>query len=206
MFSISNKSMRKAVHFALLVVILLTLVITAIPKPTFASNLVLAQCAVKHTVAAGETLSIIAGQYGVTVQEIIAVNDFDDPNMIFIGQVICIPEGATNLPGDGDEGDADTGKPAGPNFDVTFEGINVIRIKVFNYPRQRSQIVKAGEWNRSWAKLETVVVDRFRTDKNGNADITVGLPENLWKKPIVVCLKNPFTDKIHCDIYSPFID
>lgn len=44
-----------------------------------------------HMVAAGETLSEIAGQYDTTVDAIIALNGGVDPNSITAGQVLQIP-------------------------------------------------------------------------------------------------------------------
>ena len=44
-----------------------------------------------HTVAAGDTLSAISQQYGVTVDELMAANGLDDPNLIYIGQQLTIP-------------------------------------------------------------------------------------------------------------------
>ncbi len=52
---------------------------------------------ITHTVKTGETLGIIAGMYGVTVEDIMTLNHLDDPNMIEIGQKlrIQIPPTAT---------------------------------------------------------------------------------------------------------------
>ena len=47
-----------------------------------------------YTVQAGDTLSVIAGQFGSTVDEIMEANDIDDPTQLFIGQVLIIPGGA----------------------------------------------------------------------------------------------------------------
>lgn len=59
-----------------------------------------------HTVQAGEFLSTIAPQYGVTVDEILAANDITDPNLIFPGQELIIPEpGAVAPTADGTDGD-----------------------------------------------------------------------------------------------------
>lgn len=44
-----------------------------------------------HTVRYGETLSWIAWQYGVTVQEIMEANGFTNPNYIYAGQRLIIP-------------------------------------------------------------------------------------------------------------------
>ncbi len=44
-----------------------------------------------HTVQAGETLSSIATQYGVTSQAIMAANGIANPNLIYAGQKLTIP-------------------------------------------------------------------------------------------------------------------
>lgn len=45
-----------------------------------------------YYVAAGDTLSEIAAKFGVDLQKIIAVNSIKDPDKIYIGQAITIPE------------------------------------------------------------------------------------------------------------------
>lgn len=62
-----------------------------------------------HTVQAGEFLSTIAEQYGVTVDEIMAANEIADANLIFPGQELTIPAPgstpatSTAEPGDGED-------------------------------------------------------------------------------------------------------
>ncbi len=54
-----------------------------------------------HIVRAGDTLFLIARHYGLTVQDILDANpQIRDPNVIFVGQLICIP---TKKPGPGPE-------------------------------------------------------------------------------------------------------
>jgi LysM repeat protein len=45
-----------------------------------------------HVVESGESLSIIAHRYGVSVEEMIEYNDLDDPDSIYVGQELKIPE------------------------------------------------------------------------------------------------------------------
>src|SRR5690554_4777472 len=51
-----------------------------------------------HTVAAGESLSEIAVQYGLTQAELMALNNIDDPDAIYIGQVLVLPAPAPATP------------------------------------------------------------------------------------------------------------
>lgn len=45
-----------------------------------------------HTVKSGESLFIIARQYGVTIDEIVEANNLANPDRLFIGQVLIIPQ------------------------------------------------------------------------------------------------------------------
>jgi LysM repeat protein len=45
-----------------------------------------------HTVAAGETLFIIAQEYGVTIDAIVEANNLSNPNRLDIGQLLLIPD------------------------------------------------------------------------------------------------------------------
>lgn len=44
-----------------------------------------------HEVQRGETLAIIAQQYGATIADIVQANDIANPNVISVGQVLTIP-------------------------------------------------------------------------------------------------------------------
>lgn len=46
-----------------------------------------------HTVVAGETLSTIARDYGVSLSELIASNGISDPSLIYAGQQLSVPGG-----------------------------------------------------------------------------------------------------------------
>jgi LysM repeat protein len=51
----------------------------------------------QHRVQAGETLSEIAKQYGITLEQLMAVNDIADPDSVYSGQLleIAVPAPAT---------------------------------------------------------------------------------------------------------------
>jgi LysM repeat protein len=48
-----------------------------------------------HTVAVGESLSSIAGLYGLTTQGLAAFNNIGNINHVFVGEVIKIPPATT---------------------------------------------------------------------------------------------------------------
>lgn len=44
-----------------------------------------------HVIASGEELGLIARMYNVTLEDLVAINGIDDPNLIFAGQELTIP-------------------------------------------------------------------------------------------------------------------
>lgn len=52
---------------------------------------------VKYTVKRGDTLYKIANRYGITVNEIVELNNIQNPNLIYVGQILRIPlDNSTN--------------------------------------------------------------------------------------------------------------
>src|SRR5262249_46546515 len=49
----------------------------------------------QHTVAAGETLFAIAQQYNTTVETIVEMNNLENPDIVFVGQVLDVPSGSS---------------------------------------------------------------------------------------------------------------
>jgi len=45
----------------------------------------------QYTVKAGDFLSVIAANFGITVEALIAANGIDNPDQIFVGQILIIP-------------------------------------------------------------------------------------------------------------------
>jgi LysM repeat protein len=54
-----------------------------------------------HVVSSGESLSVIAGMYDVTVGQLVDVNDVADPDVIFPGQELHVPGGGSSGRGGG---------------------------------------------------------------------------------------------------------
>ncbi len=57
-----------------------------------------AGCARYHTVSAGESFSGIAYQYGLPFDLLLAHNNLYNPNMVYIGQKVCLPAGGSYRP------------------------------------------------------------------------------------------------------------
>jgi LysM repeat protein len=63
-----------------------TLPPTEAPAPTAAAEYV------EYTVQRGDSLKLIAQRYGVTVRDIIAVNQIPNPDSLNVGSVVRIPK------------------------------------------------------------------------------------------------------------------
>jgi LysM repeat protein len=50
------------------------------------------ESATSYLVQAGDTLSAIAARYGVTLEELMQVNGLNNPNLIYVGQELIIPQ------------------------------------------------------------------------------------------------------------------
>ena len=46
----------------------------------------------RYTVQKGDTMTSIARQYGINAADLIALNPYVSPNVLVVGQVICVPE------------------------------------------------------------------------------------------------------------------
>ncbi|MBE2271020.1 MAG: L,D-transpeptidase family protein [Anaerolinea sp.] len=51
-----------------------------------------------HVVERGQELGLIARQYGVSVEDIMALNDISNPDVIWVGQELIIPAGGEYIP------------------------------------------------------------------------------------------------------------
>ncbi len=75
-----------------------------------------------YTVRPGDTLSRIASQFGITVDDIVRANNIADPNTLAEGQVVTIPAHSANIAGTpGNQAGSPTvpASPALPPPDVT---------------------------------------------------------------------------------------
>ena len=197
-----NTSSRKRLTRFIYLFLVLALLAAAAPISASAAPAAQTVCATKHTVVSGETLSSIGVAYGVDWQDIAEANNLKDPYTLTIGQVLCIPGSAADTPEEG-EGD-DQVAAGGPTFTVTFDDNNFMNIKTIGYPKSMSFIVRVSPLELRWGWLELEVIGRFSTDKNGGSDALIRVPKEYRDQDLYICLKNATTDKIQCDVFSPF--
>jgi 2',3'-cyclic-nucleotide 2'-phosphodiesterase (5'-nucleotidase family) len=95
----------------LVFLIVLTMLITTMVMPAFAAT---------YQVKSGDMLYQIANMYGVTVQEIVDTNNIANPNMIYPGQMLKIPDGT----------DMDTSTPMKDSVKITIVHTNDIHSRV----------------------------------------------------------------------------
>lgn len=67
-------------------------------SPTPTTDVSTSNISLQHEVQAGETLLMIAKQYGITVAELMAENSLSDPDAIYIGQQLRLPASAAEQP------------------------------------------------------------------------------------------------------------
>jgi len=62
---------------------------TATPKPLPTASPI--PTSALHTVEQGDNLKAIADTYGVSISEIVEINDLENPDELYIGQILLIP-------------------------------------------------------------------------------------------------------------------
>jgi spore germination protein YaaH len=158
-------------------------------------------CSTQYKVQSGDTLSSIADKYGVTVQALAAANSLTDPYQIYVGQTLCIPAGATVV----STGTvSSTSASTTPGFSVTPSGMYVVTIKTNKMSKQTPYYVRLYSGNRRPLGMGTRL-GTIKTDKNGNATRSYGIPSSFydknaqrWGKYATFCLKNPWNDAQSC--------
>ena len=91
---LQSRLLKVAVHHRLLITVLLLVAsvgaVISVPLLT-ASAAPNANCQANYTVVWGDTLAKIGAKYGVSVQQIADANGIANPNLIYAGSTLCIP-------------------------------------------------------------------------------------------------------------------
>jgi LysM repeat protein len=158
-------------------------------------------CSTQYKVQSGDTLSSIADKYGTTVQALAAANSLTDPYQIYVGQTLCIPAGAT-VSSTGTV--SSTSASTTPGFTVTPSGMYVVTIKTNKMAAKTPYYVRLYS-GRTRPMGQGTRLGTIKTDKNGNATKSFGIPSSFydknaqrWGKYATYCLKNPWNDASNC--------
>lgn len=120
-----------------------------------------------YTVVRGDTLRIIAAKFGTTAQAIVSANNIADPNRIFYGQVLTIPNGSG--------GQTAVVAPPSPVAPTAANGLIVVDIS-----EQHMYVYDGGALIWSWV---VSTGERGRDTAPGNYSILNKIPNayaSLW--------------------------
>jgi len=181
--------------------LILTVLAAWLPQPAAAAATTAAPCAVRHTGKAGETLSSIAFEYGVTYLEIAEANDLQAPYVLQIGQILCIPGGTR--PGDTPKATSSTTDSTGinsitknPNLKI-YSGFSSVWVKVI---RMRASQVYNVRINNACINSNYTTIGDLRTNSSGNYEGYFPLPKwYTYPRVVTVCLKDVTNDKTTCE-------
>ncbi len=187
------------------VLLILTFLLTSFPQQQPA----LGACSYRYKVQSGDSLTRIASLYDVTLTELADANDLKEPYMISVGQVLCIPPGAskpepteksTTTTSTTTTTTSKTNKEAYTAFSIG----GIIWIGMANFTKEHFYYVKVygagyGYWKDPYYKLGI-----FQTDKEGKYGAWYHLvPEVREKYRITVCVKDAIDDDLEwCQIIT----
>ncbi|MGW8227187.1 MAG: LysM peptidoglycan-binding domain-containing protein [Anaerolineales bacterium] len=128
-------------------------------------------CATYHRVAWGETLYRIGLQYNLTWKPIASANQLSNPNLIFAGQVLCIPGGSSTSPA----------IPQNSNI-PTFEILSVVKnkqvtIETSNFPPHTTFVVTMGYYGTKG--INGIEVDSTSSSNGGTFKVSYAIPQAL---------------------------
>jgi LysM repeat protein len=186
-WSLGQANMRLA-GAMLCVALLASLLMSAVPNKTAYA----ADCKVKHTVLAGETLGYLANLYQVKWEDIAKENKLQPPYVITVGQVLCIPGATTG-------GSTGTAKAKGdPKLEVTVQ-TNWVHVAVTSFTPKTPYYVRIYVRNKSISYR----IGNFTTDKAGNFADWFRIPPYMPRTmEMEVCVKNTWTDAVSCYRYD----
>jgi hypothetical protein len=128
-------------------------------------------CLAYHRIARGETLYKIGLKYNLTWKPIASANNISDPNLIYAGQVLCIPKtfSSSTVPGH------DTRIPT---IDVLSVVSNKqVTILAENFPGSTNFVVTMGEYGTKG--INGIVVAETQSGKGGSFKAAYSIPPAL---------------------------
>lgn len=164
--------MKRLTTLALAIILL-----TATALPVAAAG-----CAARYTVKPGDWLKTIGAQFGVDWRDIATANNISNANIIYVGQVLCIPEGATSASTTTTTTTAATATTASGKPVPTFSILSVIAgqsvtIQTANFPANLTFNVLMGPLGTRGEA--GVVAGTFQSGAGGALTTTVSIPASL---------------------------
>ena len=130
---------------------------------------------ISYTVQSGDTLSQIASKYGTTVQEIAKINDIQNVNLIYPGQVLKITTNS-NIPGSQSNSTGKTYytiKRGDTLWGISKKyGVSVQNLEDWNNI-QNSNLIYPGQ--------RLILYGNYSSSDNGNIYYTVQRGDTLWR-------------------------
>lgn len=169
-----------------------------------------------YQVQPGDTLGDIATRLGVPLQDLMEINDIEDPNALDVGQVLIVPVSSGSLTGQNDT--PDTGdQPATATPEPESSGAGVIISAVYDAGDLQNEsirlfntggIVRMEGWTIDDGEGRIFTFPDFtfystgavnlhtRSGVDTSIDLFWGLDEAIWEPGKVVTLKNADGDVI----------
>ena len=147
---------------------------------------------VKHTVKKGETLSGIAVKYNTTVNNLVKLNDIDNPNLIYVDQVLVI-SGASSTTKKTSSKKANSNKASITAFGLQSSSSTTL-FATWKWSKDKTENYKV-EWYY-WTDKGTTWFEGSKSDVTSKQS-TYGIPSGATKvkfrvKPIAKKIKkNP---------------
>lgn len=196
----SKSQVNWVVIKVLVVILILSAFMAYLPQRASAA------CFGKYTVVSGDTLYKVAAKYSVTFNALAEANKLTAPYLIYVGEVLCIPEGAVNpesTVAGTTPGIKATVNPKGPAI-IGLGNSDVMWLGVANFPKKSMYYVKvyptSGRlYNYSYIRLGVIT-----TDKNGKFGSWFHIPGPFRLTPeLTVCLKDVWDDDVEaCASFS----
>lgn len=177
----SKSTFLRTTWMALSILLVLSLVAVALPKPVQAATD--ATCAKYHTVKEGETLRRIARTYEVRLWPLARANDIDNPYApLTVGDKLCIPGEVTFS--------------TKSYWTATFNTKGEVQIIGQGFKKNSPFILKV----RENADTRQYKVSKMTTTTTGTfKDTKYLVPKDLRDNPyLFICLKDATTDAIQC--------
>jgi len=173
--------------------LVLAILLAALPRPAQAA------CALKYKVQSGDTLYRIAATYQVTFEDLVEANKLKAPYLIFVGQVLCIPQGAVipEATPSSTQAVASTATAKNlPTITTLYLG-DISWIALSNFPKNRFFNVKVYDGTKYYWNGPEYRIAMIATDAKGGYAAWFKIPSGVGSSSkITICIKDVINDDV----------